>query len=614
MNKIKTLKNVFGSLLFIVLLLSNSSISVAQESTDERVALLLFERGEYDKAVIYFQRLFEKNPTENNYTYYMNCLLQLKDFKTVEKFIKKQIKRQPENLKLILDLGNSYTISGEPTKAEKEFEKAIQKVPDNQQSIIGLANNFVSLNLIDFAIKTYLHGREKIGYNYPFCFELAEVYNNKGDVKNAISEYLEAINFSEAYITQVQNALQTEIGEDTKGERTDLLKGELLKKIQQYPQKLAYTEMLSWLFIQQKNFDAAFDQTKALDKRLGANTGRVFNLANLCVSNFDYEVAAKCYQYEIDKGKNSAYYQQSRMEYVKAMNQKITQSTFYTQVELLQLKNTYLNIINEFGVNQRTIELQRGLAHLFAFYLHNPDTAITILNAAIASPGIEPKTVAECKLELADIILFTGEVWEPSLLYSQVEKSFKQEPIGQEAKFRNAKLSYYQGDFEWAQGQLMVLKAATSKLIANDALDLSLLIMDNMEDSVAIPLHIFSRADLLIYQNQDSLATLALDSISNLFPTTTLKDDILFKKYKIMLRAQKYNECKVLLEELLNKYSTDVLADDATFYLAELYQYKLKNIEEAKKQYESVLTNYPGSLYTVEARKRFRKLRGDNVN
>jgi len=599
--------------IFAVLLLL-SVISFAQINTDERVATLYFEKGEYDKAVVLFEKLFDKSPTEHYYTFYMNCLLQLKDFKTCEKFIKKQVKRQPTNLKLLLDLGSCYTFAIDPIKAQKEFDKAIEKVPENQQSIVGLANNFVAIGLTDYAIKTYLHGREKIGFNYPFCFELAEVYNNKGDVKSAIGEYLEAIHFNESYTSQVQNALQTEIGEDAKGERTDLLKGELLKKIQQYPNEVSYTEMLSWLFIQQKNFVAAFDQIKALDKRLGENTGRVFNLANLCVSNGDYETAATCFQYEIDKGKISPYYQQSRVEYVKAMNQKLTQSGFYNQVDLLQLKNTYLNIINEFGVDSRTIDLQRGLAHLFAFYLFDTDTAINILNNVITLAGIEPKTVAECKLELADIILFTGEIWEPSLLYSQVEKAFKQEPIGQEAKFRNARLSYYQGDFEWAQGQLTVLKAATSKLIANDALDLSLLIMDNMEDSVSAPLHIFSRAELLMFQNKDSLAILALDSINNMFPETSLNDDILYKKYKINLKQAKYEVCKNLLETLIAKYGTDVLADDATFSLGELYQYKLKNTEAAKKQYEKVLTEYPGSLYTVEARKRFRKLRGDNVN
>jgi hypothetical protein len=66
------------------------------------------------------------------------------------------------------------------------------------------------------------------------------------------------------------------------------------------------------------------------------------------------------------------------------------------------------------------------------------------------------------------------------LLYSQVEKSNKEQPIGYEAKLRNAKLSYYKGDFELAQGPSGYSEDGHLPRIANDAMDLSLLIKDNM--------------------------------------------------------------------------------------------------------------------------------------
>jgi tetratricopeptide (TPR) repeat protein len=602
--------------LILILFLSIGAFQLPAQGlkTDEKVARLLFERGEFDKAVVYYEKLFSDNPTEEFYLSYYSCLIRIKEFKTCEKLVKKQIKRQPDNLKLILDLGLCYKAAGDKEKSDKEFNKAIDKIGQNQQMVIGLAKNFMGLKMPEMAIKTYMKGRSIMGANYPFCFEIAEVYNNMGDTKNMIAEYLEAINFNEAYTSQVQNALQTEIGEDTKGEKTDLLKGELLKKIQQYPSKVSYIEMLIWLFVQHKNFDAAYDQTKALDKRLGANTGRVYNLATLCVANNDFETASKCYQYEIDKGRDNDYYQTARMEYVKAMNKRLLMNNSYTRNDLLQLRATYLRIIDEFGTNPGTVDLVNGLAHLYAFYLHMPDSAILILNKVVGMSGLEQHSIAEAKLELADVLLFTGELWEPSLLYSQVEKSFKHDVIGQEAKFRNAKLSYYQGDFEWAQGQLTVLKAATSKLIANDALDLSLLILENADDSIAVPLHIFSRADLLMFQNQDSLAMLTLDSISSLFPQTTLNDDILFRKYKVAMKYNKFSEAKDQLNKLLSKYSDDILADDALFSLAELEHYRFRNIEEAKKSYEKLIIDYPGSIYTVESRKRFRQLRGDKFN
>src|SRR5207237_519209 len=130
-------------------------------------------------------------------------------------------------------------------------------------------------------------------------------------------------------------------------------------------------------------------------------------------------------------------------------------------------------------------------------YLNKTNEANDLLEETIALPQLSLQLQAECKLELGDILLMTGDIWEASLRYSQVEKSFKHDEIGNEAKFRNAKISYYTGDFKWAQAQLDVLKGATAKLIANDAMDLGLLISDALAiDTNEAPLCIFARADL----------------------------------------------------------------------------------------------------------------------
>jgi tetratricopeptide (TPR) repeat protein len=266
------------------------------------------------------------------------------------------------------------------------------------------------------------------------------------------------------------------------------------------------------------------------------------------------------------------------------------------------------------GYNAESIGLVRGLAHLKAFYKGEPEQAIELLQVALTYKNAGAEMLAECKLELGDIYIFIGEMWEPALLYGQVDKSFKYDAIGQEAKFRNARLSFYKGEFEWAQAQLDVLKGATSKLIANDALELSLLISDNTVDSNFVPLTMFSRADLMSFQNYDSLALLTLDSINKEFPGHSLSDDILYKKYKIAYKQGNFRLAADKLEQLILNYGEDLLGDDAVFKLAELYEKKLNDSEKAKKLYQDVLLNYPASLYTVEARKRYRKMRGDGIN
>jgi tetratricopeptide (TPR) repeat protein len=601
--------------LFIYLFFSLAAFVVkAQQDTDEQLARQFFDNREFDKSAILYEKLFSKVPMQEYFDGYLESVLSLNDFKAAEKFIKKQIKRNPDNLTLSVHLGHVYKKTGAEDKAKKEFNAAIEKLTPNQSIIIELSQTFYKYKEVDFVIKTLLTGKKIMRGMYPFNMELADAYNAKGDHISMYKEYLEVLALNEVYLTQIQNILQSYIGDEFKGIKADELRVLLLKNIQQYPDKPVYSEFLIWFFIQQRDFESAFTQAKALDKRGQQNMGKVINLAQICISNQEYDVAIKCFEYEVQKGQSNPYYSYSRSELVNTIQKKITEPNNFAKSDLITLEATYNSALTDMGYNAQSISLIRGLAHLKAFYLGDPEKAIELLQTALSFTNSDPVLLAECKLELGDIYIFTGEMWEPALLYGQVDKKFKHDAIGQEAKYRNARLSFYKGEFEWAQAQLDVLKGATSKLIANDALELSLLISDNTVDSNYVPLATFSRADLLSFQNKDSLAVLTLDSINKEFPGHSLADDILYKKYKIDYKAGKFQLASEKLEQLILNYSDDILGDDAVFKLAELYEKKLNDPEKAKKLYQDILINYPGSLYTVEARKRYRKMRGDGIN
>ena len=53
--------------------------------------------------------------------------------------------------------------------------------------------------------------------------------------------------------------------------------------------------------------------------------------------------------------------------------------------------------------------------------------------------------IAQAKLNLGDIYVITEQPWESVLLYYQVEKSHKNDDLGETAKLKNAKLSFYKG-------------------------------------------------------------------------------------------------------------------------------------------------------------------------
>ena len=600
------MKNSISILIITLsLVLSNGSFG---QSTEQKLATQYYQNGQYEQAILYFEKLYRESPNDYFYTYYYKSLVNLERYPEAEKLARKQIKKVKGNVKYYVDLGRMYYKTGQVEKGQKHYEKAIKDVPAKQQSIQQLAKAFSSIGENDYALQAYLRGRKTVK-NSNFNIEIAELYGSMGRQMEMINEYLDLLNISDMYIQQVQNALARTIDFKEKTSETNQLKGELLKRIQKNPSKKIYSELLIWIYIQQKNYPAAMTQTKALDKRLKEEGARVVSLAQICKKNKEYDLAIEAYEYVLTKGRKSAYYAICKKEVLKVMNDKITSTATYTQQDLTNLEAKYYEALTDLGRTQKTIGVLRDLALLQAFYIHNIDTAIYNLNRAIATPAIKPQDKAECKLILGDLLLIKGEVWDAALLYAQVDKDFKYDQLGERAKLKNAKVSYYTGNFNFAKGQLDVLKGSTSKLIANDAMALSILITDNSTiDTTTTPLLMYARADLMSYQNKDSLANLVLDSINKEYPGHALADEVLYKKYEIAYKGQQFEECITQLESITTAYSYDVLADDANFKLAQLYDYVLKNPAKAKEYYGKILFNYQGSLFVVEARKRYREI------
>jgi tetratricopeptide (TPR) repeat protein len=393
----------------------------------------------------------------------------------------------------------------------------------------------------------------------------------------------------------------------------NLLKNALLKRIQKDPQNSVFTELLTWQFIQKKEFDIALRQTIALDRRLKEDGERVLELAQLFVNEKEYKFAIEAFSHLLAKGSSNRFYITSKVNILNAQNKLMLQGS-YSSKELTKLEADYQDLLNEFGKNLNTSFAIRQLANLQAFYLNKSEKAQLLLEQLLQLPNLPPSIVGQTKLDLGDIYILSGEMAEAALIYGQVEKQFANELFGQEAKFRNAKLSYYQADFVWAKAQLDILKGSTSQLIANDALNLSLLISENLQNVTdTIALKKFAYADLLVFKNQPNNALLVLDSISQKYSITSLSDDLLMAKAKIFITKSDYQRALDALIKITENYSFDLLADDALFMAGDIYDEKLHDSAKAIQYFQKIITDFPGSSYVIEARKRFRNLRGDKI-
>jgi tetratricopeptide (TPR) repeat protein len=513
-------------------------------------------------------------------------------------------------------LGYVYSLKGDERKATEAYDRALKELTPMPPYLQQLAQAYLEHKLYDRALAVYDRGR-KANESYPFYYERAEIFKARGDLTAMISEYLDALEFRESDLPTVQAQLQNNLGYDDRdgGMKNPVLKQELQKRIVKNPGKVVLVEFLIFIQKQQRDFEGAFVQSRALDKRLKEEGQRIYELAKICADNQQWATARRCYEYLLEKGPNSVYYDIATIEALNVEYLSLTQNPQPSREELAALEQKLIIAYQKYRSLTLSHLLLKNLVNIQAYYLGKSEQAIGLLEEFVSQAGLEPNVRAEFKLLLGDLYLVHGAIWDASLLYSQVEKDFKYETIGQEAKFRNAKLSYYAGDFTWAKTQCDVLKGATSKLIANDALDLSLVITDAIGvDTNSAPLRMFASAELLFIQHRYEDAISRMDSINLQFSTHTLGDDIYFKKAMIYLALGKFADAESMYKSILEYYPLELYGDDAQFKLAQLYELNLNDKEKAAHAYEDVLLKYPGSIYTVEARKRFRMLRGDSLN
>ncbi|MES2691775.1 MAG: tetratricopeptide repeat protein [Bacteroidota bacterium] len=593
--------------IFFLFLISTSVVYA--QNADEQLASQYLGNNEFDKAAELYERLYNKN---NKSTYFyenlLTCYFKLKRFDEAEKLVKKQQKKNEGSAYFQVDLGYVYEQNNQPEKAKKVYDGIIQKLLPYNELVTETANAFRKRGKINEALSVYLKARNLNKNESIYSLELAQLYADKGETGLMMNEYLNTLQQNPEAIDDIQGFLQLYLDKDSD---FDLLKTSLQKNLKENPANELYSEMMIWLYVQRKDFENALVQTRALDKRFKENGRRIVQLADLAIANQKYDAATRAYQEVVLFGSEKPFYTNAKLGILRARNLKIFYTGNYSTADLNTLEQEYYTFLKEFGRYPFTASSIRELAHLKAYYMYKYDSAIVNYQELINMPRLDNRFKSECKLDLGDIYILKGEVWEAMLLYGQVDKEFLEDPLGQEAKFRNAKLSYYLGEFEWARAQLDVLKTATTQLIANNAIELSLQIQDNTIDSNEEPMKLFARADLYYFQNQLARASGLLDSISLLYPKHELTDDIVFKRAEIAMKQKNYAEGARLFEQLYKEHGSGILGDNALFYLADTYESKLNNKELAKKYYEEFIEKYSGSFFLTEVRKRYRALRGD---
>lgn len=590
-------------LCLIFLFIGWSSFS---QSDEEQLAADYFIRGEFEKALISYQKLYDGQPSNYNYIFHLiKTHQELEQFDAAEALLRSKLKVY-KNPSLLIELGYNFQLSNALDKAKKQYEEALALLEERPDYASVIGRQFEEHSLLDYAIKTYKRSME-LDPELNYSRELATVYGEQGNVELLFSNYLDYIDSRPDYINGVKREFSDFISENKDNENNIFLRKLLLKRIQTQPDTYWY-ELLSWLFIQEKAYSKAFIQEKALYMRQRESLDRIFEVAHTALSSKEYDVATEIFTYILDNTQN--------IGTILMANQYLLEIETITSTtkEFPVIESKYKALFKTYGISEQTLGLQLAYGNFLAFNLNMPEEASIFLKETLKL-NISSFQQGIVKMKLGDILVFQEKFNEGLIYYTQIQANLKNSVIAQEARFKVAKTSYYKGDFEWAESQLKVLKSSTSQLIANDALELKLLISDNKyEDSLHVALKLYAKADLMAFQNKNDAAISLLDKLLIEHKGESIEDQALFMQAKLFQKKKQYDKVIANYQSIITHYSDGILADDAYYYLAELYNKILDEPEKAKAMYEKIIFNHQDSIYFVEARKQFRMLRGDAIN
>lgn len=593
---------------FLIFILTYLTLATFAWAQDDFLAKQYYADGDFEKAVVFYEKLIEKNPRRTQYVQdLVACYQQLERYEDASEFLKERLNDRNPYPILLVDLGYNYALQEQAEMAQAYYDKALDIIPENPNYGYAIGLQFQKYSLLDMAVKAFEKSMQ-LNPALDFNFQLARIYGEQGNVEAMYNAYLNLVIDGKTSKSNILRSIDDFISENSEDKNNIVLKKVLLERAQKNPD-IVWNELLSWLFVQQNQYSSAFRQEKAIFKRMNSSsTIRLENLGDNALEDKEHEVAKEIYSYIIDNTNNEITKLDAELNLIDI--ELITDSK--GQLDAIQKK--YDALLDAYGYKTQTLQLQVAYANFLTFKKNEPQQAEKLLKNSLELP-LSDRGTAYLKLALGDILVYDKKFNEALIYFSQIQQKLKNDVLGQDARFKVAQTSFYKGDFDWALTQLKVLRSSTSQLIANDAMQLSLLISDNsLEDSTQTALKKYARADFLAYQNKTDDAITAFNDILENHKGEKIEDEALLKQAQLFESLKKYDEAQLNYQKIITFYGNGILADDAYYALGELYRKVYKDTTKAKEHYEKIIYNYQDSYYFPQARKNFRILRGDSIN
>ncbi len=598
----------------LALLLAVPAYTQPTETNAMALAQQYFAQEEYEKALDQVDDLLDAYRSQPAYQLALDCYLALNDFKAAERLAERWAKKRPNQRHIHeVDLIFLYQQQQETDEVEELMETILERIRQNPSLAYMYGKQFSDRGFPKQALEVYLKAEEQ-NNRMNFDYQKALLYGELGDIQKMYTMYVALLERSGSYLNTVKILLTRALNNQGDDENITYLQELLVQKIQAGGPPVL-NELLIHLFVEQENFSGAFTQLRALYSRNKVSMSEILRLARIAAKNEDYRLAQRIYDYVLDKDREGLLKGEATLGFLSAKRQILEADTTTQKKEWQDLAQAYESARQAFLGTNELAPLTQSLAEIYAYRLGKADTAEQLLRGLFTKGYLPKEAIAQSQIQLADLLLYRGNRWDAIIFYKKAEKDLEQSTLGQEAKFKRARAAYFVGDFDWAQSIFDVLKQSTSKTIANDAMRYALLIGDNMAlDTNTAAMEAYAKADLYHYQGQEDSALFILERMLIGFPDHPILDETLLLQGDILYQKQNFSAAEQAWQTILEQHRDDILADDALNRLAALHLKVYGNKERAMELYQQLFTEFVDSFYASEARKTYRKLRGDTLN
>lgn len=593
--------------LFLCVFLSLGGV-FAQRNVELSKAASLEAEGKWQEAASIYKDLLKRQKSEQLYMRLFNSLLNSGDTAKAEGVLKDAIDDFPRGSNFSVRLFLLYNQTNRQKKAEKQFEKILKTLRADNSDIVSVGNAFLALGYIDKAEQVFVRGQKLLGNPNAYDFQLGSIYLQRGDYGAIARQYLSRLEQQPESLAQVEAGLAGLLAKDSLNLLPTVEKawGDIYKRQGSNPNLSRFG---LWLYLQGKRYDKALEMARTIDRKFDSGSGEgLIELAQSLSQSGEDAFAAKAYSDVLKKGETCVYYDRALIGSTDILYRDFL-ALPSDKKTLNKLLAAFDEVFSRLGYREETCETVLQAAEIMAVYNNQAQEAVDLLDSCASSNAFSNASRAEFKLLSAELYHRFGDSWQATLLCSQVEKDMKNSPLSDRAKFYKAVISFQNGEIEWSLSQFKALRASTTKLIANDALEYSVLIEENRdEDSSFAAMRLYAAAERERDWGNYDAALGFLDSIRSSYLYHPLLDECLYLEALIAKDRGDWQRADSLLKNLLLKYPYELTSDDALMQLASIAETFRHSPEEAKQYYEQLILDYPNSLYVAPARKKLRTL------